>query len=79
MRHREWALYAVALTIISIGLLAFGVPASTLVYAALIFVCPLMTILMRGARHDHYGATTAPMAAANTSPPLSGDLVRRSS
>jgi hypothetical protein len=59
MRRQPWGLYAIALAILVVGLLALGVPASTLLFAALVLACPLMMMLMMcgttgtaGADHD---------------------------
>lgn len=54
MKHQQSGLYTAILAIIIVGLLAFGVPASTLTYPALILVCPLM-IFMQDWRGGHYG------------------------
>lgn len=49
MRRRQWGLYAVAPAILIVGLVWAGVPASTLLIAGLILVCPLMMfVMMRG-------------------------------
>jgi uncharacterized membrane protein HdeD (DUF308 family) len=40
MRRQNWGLYAVALAILVVGLVALGVPASTLLVAALVLTCP---------------------------------------
>ena len=34
MRHQQWRLYAIALAVLVVGLVALGVPASTLLVAA---------------------------------------------
>lgn len=60
MKRQQWGLYAVAVAIVAAGLLWAGVPASTLLIAGLILVCPLtMLVMMRGmhdgsARHDQH-------------------------
>jgi hypothetical protein len=48
-------LYAIALVILVVGLVALGVPASTLVLAALVLACPLMMIFMMGGMHGGHG------------------------
>jgi hypothetical protein len=61
MKRQQWGLYAVALAILVVGLVWAGVPASTVLIAGLILVCPLtMLFMMRGmhggdsARHDEH-------------------------
>jgi DUF2933 family protein len=56
MKSQRWGLYAVALAILVVGLVWAGVPASTLLIAALVLVCPLMMLSMHGGGHtghDH--------------------------
>jgi Protein of unknown function (DUF2933) len=56
MRRQPWGLYAIALAILVVGLVALGVPASTLLVAALALTCPLMMIFMMSGMHggaDH--------------------------
>jgi hypothetical protein len=49
MKRQSWGLYAIALAIGVVGLVALGVPAQTLLFAALVLTCPLMMIfMMRG-------------------------------
>jgi hypothetical protein len=49
MKRQQWGLYAVALAVLVVGLVWAGVPASTLLIAGLILVCPLMMfVMMRG-------------------------------
>jgi len=50
---RKWSLYLVVLALVIVGLLAFGVPASTLSYPALALASPLMVIFMQGGHGDH--------------------------
>ena len=52
MRRQSWGLYAIALAILAVGLVALGVPASTLLLAALVLVCPLMMMFMMGGMHN---------------------------
>ena len=56
MRRQPWGLYAVALAILVVGLVALGVPASTLLFAAFVLVCPLMMVLMMGGMHGGHGS-----------------------
>jgi hypothetical protein len=56
MRRQPWGLYAIALPILVVGLVAVGVPAYTLLFAGLALACPLMMMfMMRGMHsgHDH--------------------------
>ena len=55
MRRQSWGLYAIALAILVVGLVALGVPASTLLFAALVLVCPLMMMFMMGGMHGGRG------------------------
>jgi hypothetical protein len=57
MKRQPWGLYAIALAILIVGLVALGVPASTLLFVALILACPLMMLFMM--RGMHGGGTTA--------------------
>lgn len=57
MQRQPWGLYAIALAIGIVGLVALGVPASTLLFIALILACPLMMLFMM--RGMHGGGTTA--------------------
>lgn len=57
MRRQPWGLYAIALAILVVGLVALGVPASTLLFAALLLTCPLMMMFMMGGMHGGHGAT----------------------
>jgi len=51
MKRQQWGLYAVALAIAVVGLVWAGVPAATLLIAALILVCPLMMFFMMRGMH----------------------------
>ena len=51
MKRQPWGLYAIALAILVVGLVALGVPASTLLVAALVLACPLMMIFMMHGMH----------------------------
>jgi hypothetical protein len=55
VKRQPWGLYAVALVILVVGLVALGVPASTLLFAALVLACPLMMIFMMGGMHGGHG------------------------
>jgi hypothetical protein len=51
-------MYAIALAVLVVGLVWAGVPAQTLLFAALILVCPLMMLVMMrgmhgGGEHGH--------------------------
>ena len=56
MRRQPWGPYAIALAILVVGLVALGVPASTLLFATLVLVCPLMMIFMMGGMHGGHGS-----------------------
>jgi hypothetical protein len=56
MKRQPWGLYAIALAILVVGLVALGVPASTLLFAGLVLVCPLMMMfMMHGMHGGHSG------------------------
>ncbi|RZU53205.1 DUF2933 family protein [Krasilnikovia cinnamomea] len=55
MKRQSWGLYAIALAILVVGLVAFGVPAQTLLLAALVLTCPLMMIFMMSGMHGGHG------------------------
>jgi hypothetical protein len=58
MRRQPWGLYAIAAAILVVGLVALGVPAQTLLFAALVLACPLMMLTMHGGMgHAGHGAT----------------------
>lgn len=54
MKRQPWGMYAIALAVLVVGLVWAGVPAQTLLFAALVLVCPLMMlVMMRGMHGDH--------------------------
>lgn len=53
MRHQPRGLYAIALAILAVGLIALGVPVSTLLLVALLLTCPLMMMFMHGGHGNH--------------------------
>jgi hypothetical protein len=55
MRRQPWGLYAIALAILVVGLIAVGVPANTLLVAALVLTCPLMMMFMMSGMHGGHG------------------------
>ena len=55
MRRQPWGLYAIALAILIVGLVALGVPAQTLLVGALVLACPLMMIFMMHGMHGGDG------------------------
>ncbi|GAB1688639.1 DUF2933 domain-containing protein [Krasilnikovia sp. M28-CT-15] len=52
MRRQPWGLYAIAAAILVVGLVAFGVPASTLLVAAFALACPVMMMFMMAGMHS---------------------------
>lgn len=61
MKSQQWGLFAVALALLIVGLVWLGVPASTLVFAAIALSCPLMMIVMMRGMHggqSGHGHTT---------------------
>jgi hypothetical protein len=52
MKRQQWGLYAVALAILVVGLVWAGIPASTLLFAGLILVCPVMMLVMMRGMHS---------------------------
>ena len=57
MKRQQWGLCAIALAILIVGLVALGVPAQTLLFAALVLACPLMMIFMMSGMHGGHGGT----------------------
>ena len=51
MKRQPWGMYAIAAAILVVGLIAVGVPANTLLFGALVLVCPLMMMFMMGGMH----------------------------
>jgi hypothetical protein len=79
MRRQPWGLYAIAAAILVVGLIALGVPANTLLFAAFLLTCPLMMIFMMGGMHGgpHTGHNVhaldhahAPDSVTGGSPPV---------
>ncbi|RSM62021.1 hypothetical protein DMB66_22930 [Actinoplanes sp. ATCC 53533] len=56
MRRQPWGMYAIAAAILVVGLIAFGVPANTLLFGAFVLVCPLMMMFMMGGMHGGHGS-----------------------
>ena len=56
MKRPQSGLYAVAVAILVVGLVWAGVPASTLLIAGLVLVCPLMMLVMMRGMHGHESA-----------------------
>jgi hypothetical protein len=48
MRRQTGGLYAIALAVLVVGLVAFGVPANALLFGAFVLACPLMMMFMMG-------------------------------
>ncbi len=55
MRRQPWGAYAIAAAILVVGLIALGVPANTLLFGALVLVCPLMMMTMMAGMHGGHG------------------------
>jgi hypothetical protein len=68
MRRQPWGLYAIALAILVVGLAALGVPASTLLYGALVLTCPLMMMFMMGGMHGGDSAADQDREPASPAP-----------
>jgi CBS-domain-containing membrane protein len=62
MKRQPWGLYAIALATAVVGLVALGVPASTLLVAALALACPLMMMFMMAGMHGGHGDTDRTVA-----------------
>ena len=60
MRRQPWGMYAIAAAILVVGLIAFGVPANTLLFGAFVLVCPLMMMLMMGGMHGGHADADDP-------------------
>jgi hypothetical protein len=60
MKRQQWGPYAVALAVVLVGLIALGIPASTVLTGAIVLACPLMMLLMHGGSHDHHVPGPAP-------------------
>ncbi len=75
MRRQPWGLYAIAAAILVVGLVALGVPASTLLFGALVLACPLMMVFMMGGMrggHDHTGEHGSPTSEGRDQTPTAG-------
>jgi hypothetical protein len=57
MRRQSSGLYAIALAILVVGLVALGLPATTLLFGAIALTCPLMMMFMMGGMHGGHGTT----------------------
>ncbi len=68
MRRQPWGLYAIALAILVVGLVALGVPPSTLLFAALVLACPLMMLFMMGGMHGGHGGNDSDQDHGHGSP-----------
>lgn len=70
MKRQPWGLYAVALAIGVVGLVALGVDLSTLLVVVLVLACPLMMLFIRGGHSGHadHGAATEDRDHSGTAP-----------
>jgi DUF2933 family protein len=68
MRRQPWGLYAIAAAILVVGLIAFGVPANTLLFGAFVLVCPLMMMFMMGGMHGGHAGTNPDAEQGNRAP-----------
>ena len=66
MKHQQWGLYAIAFAVVVVGLVALGVPASTLVFAVAMLACPLMMIFMMRGMHGGRGGGHATLGGRGT-------------
>jgi hypothetical protein len=55
MMRQHLPYYAIAAAILIVGLVAFGVPVSNLIFLGFILVCPLMMLLMMRGMHGGGG------------------------
>lgn len=68
------ALYGVVAAIVVAGVVAFGLPASSLWLLALLVVCPLMMVfMMRGMHGDHGHVDNADHEGVKAAPPATAD------
>ncbi|WP_454850131.1 DUF2933 domain-containing protein [Promicromonospora soli] len=54
MKRQRWGLYATALAVLLVGLIAVGVPASTVLIGAIVLACPLMMLFMHSGNHGSH-------------------------
>jgi hypothetical protein len=66
MKRQQLPLYAIAAATLVVGLVALGVPASTLLYGALALACPLMMMFMMGGMHGGHDPATHGSGADRT-------------
>lgn len=55
MRWQSCSLYAIATAIVVVGLIAVDVPVSTLLFVALVLVCPLIMLFLTSDMHRGRG------------------------
>jgi hypothetical protein len=70
MKRQQWGLCAIALGVLVVGLIALGVPASTVFAGAIVLACPLMMLFMHG--ESSHGSHDRP-ADRPAAPPVDHD------
>jgi hypothetical protein len=66
MKRPQWGPYAIALSILVVGLVWVGVPAGTLLIGGLVLACPLMMfVMMRGMQGHQSGPGDRPAPPAD--------------
>ncbi|WP_454852343.1 DUF2933 domain-containing protein [Promicromonospora soli] len=70
MKRQQWGLYAIVLAVVLVGLIALGVPASTVLIGAIVLACPLMMLFMHGG--SNHGSHDRP-ADRPAAPPVDHD------
>jgi hypothetical protein len=69
MKRQPLGLYAIALAVLVVGLIALGIPASTLLFGAFVLGCPLMMMFMMSGMHTRRDQSAAVRDSADQSPP----------
>jgi hypothetical protein len=63
--QKKW-LWAVGILAAGAALLAFGVPAPTVLILGLVLLCPLMMFFMMGGKNTHEGSKKDPSSSSDT-------------